>query len=170
MTSLCYPFIYADMIAGIVSNQWAPCFVWAFFSPQEGGQWERKEGAGVWGKIPNVFTLKLQWWKICTPSFLYFQYFHSREEWCFCYAICLGSFHSLSCIASYLTSSSYLTEVLQSPFSVLQEPVEYTVLPSSPPPCNHHWMNCPGYRCFPNYLFIITKCNPTCVSPYPLSL
>ena len=29
---------------------------------------------------------------------------HSREERCFCYAICLGSFHYLSCITSYLTS------------------------------------------------------------------
>lgn len=44
-----------------------------FFPPQEGGQWERKEGAGAWGKVPNVFKLKLQWWKIYTTSFMYFK-------------------------------------------------------------------------------------------------
>lgn len=63
--------------------------------PHWGEQWKRQERAGAWGKVPNVFKLKLQQWKACTPSILHFQYFHSREE-------C-----PLSCTASYLTSFSH---------------------------------------------------------------
>lgn len=47
-------------------------FCLGLFFPQWGGQWERQEGAGVWGKVPNVFKLKLQSRKMCTPSFLHF--------------------------------------------------------------------------------------------------
>lgn len=43
-----------------------------FFSPRWGGQWEGQEGAGAWGKVPNVFKPKLQRKKICTPSLLHF--------------------------------------------------------------------------------------------------
>lgn len=49
-----------------------PMFCLGLFFPQWGGQWERPEGAGAWGKISNVFKLKLQWKKICTPSLLHF--------------------------------------------------------------------------------------------------
>lgn len=62
-----------------------------FFFPL-GRQWERQEGAGAWGKVSNVFKLKPQWRKMCIPSILHFQCFHSTGEL------------SLPCIASYLTS------------------------------------------------------------------
>lgn len=47
-------------------------FCLGLFFPQWGGQWERQEGAGAWGKVPNVFKLKLQYREMCTPSFLHF--------------------------------------------------------------------------------------------------
>lgn len=36
-------------------------FCLGLFLSQQGGQWERQEGAGAWGKVPNVFKLKPQW-------------------------------------------------------------------------------------------------------------
>lgn len=106
MTSFCYSFVYSNLIVGTVSNQYAPCFVWAFFPPV-GRAVGKERRSRCLGKSPKCIQTETAVIENMHSQLFAFSILPFKRRAIFCYAICLGSFHSLSCIASYLTSFSF---------------------------------------------------------------